>query len=94
MVVERRTIYIKAGRGEDAVNLLLAQDWGVPYRLYRAMTGRMDVLTSDTEWDSVDASNRYWDAWFAKPTTPTFLEQWRAVAETTWTREFFELVKP
>jgi hypothetical protein len=90
MLVERRTHYIKAGRGEEAMELLLAHDWGVPVRLYQAMTGRMDVLVGEAEWESVEASNQYWERWSAQPAAQTFLEQWRQFVEPVWTREFFE----
>lgn len=92
MIVERRTHYIKEGHTEEAVNLLLAEDWGVPVRLYQPLTGRMDVLVGEAEWESIEASNQYWLTWSTKPTAQAFLEQWQKLVEPAWTREFFEVL--
>ena len=98
MLVNRRTSYVKNGRMEEAVALLMAAiaqftGYTRTSRIYTSEIGTFDVVAVEWEYANLEEYERRWAEWAATPEAATFLEKWYAVTERGGTNEIWHLVE-
>jgi hypothetical protein len=101
MIVNRRTFSVKQGRMEEATELVakeIAADkvrggYSSATRVYTSSIGSFNQLSVEWEYESLAAYERMWDEWFARPTTPAFMEKWMDATTGEGTNEIWDLVE-
>jgi hypothetical protein len=95
MIVKRIVWGIKKGRADEAVALLRQESAAESARGGYSGTSRFYVLESEDldrvsveyEYADLEACNRHWRTWRARPTTPAFLEAWHELRDGAETNE-------
>jgi len=79
MIVERWTHTIKAGRVEEAIELLKSYNWGRPYKLFRSKVGVLRQLITEVEFESMAEIEQVWNKIESTSEYSAFLEKWANV---------------
>ena len=95
MLVNRRTFVVKRGCMEELVALLVAdrEQTGIAYRLYTPDIGPFDVIAIEVEFENLEAYEKGWAEWFARPENAAFMEKWYALTESGGNNEIWTLVE-
>jgi hypothetical protein len=96
MIVRRATFNVKQGCMQEFVALVLAEGEkvGPPNtRVYTPYAGPRDVLAIKWEFENLEAHDKFWTDWWARPETATFLEKWYELTERGGTDELGNLAQ-
>ena len=98
MIASRQTWILKLGCTQQALELAQAERArvnaaGTPIigRYYIPITGPRDVLVFESEWESLEARNKWYDEWGATPEAQAFYEKWVTLQERGGTHELWHV---
>jgi hypothetical protein len=83
MIVERWTHTVKAGRIEEAIELLRSHNWRRPYRLFRSKVGVMRQLITEAEFESMAEIEQSWNEIESAPEFESFIQKWAPLIVST-----------
>jgi hypothetical protein len=94
MIVQRLTYRIVPGTVENLVAMLREEQGRSEdprsMRIYNCMFGPADTVVLELEFEDMSDIVPFWDAWFAEPTTPAFMEKWNQLVTETVSNEIWE----
>jgi hypothetical protein len=78
VIINRRSVKIKIGCRDEAINMLVAElsQNSIPSQVYSVIYGKLDVVSFDMQFESIQEHDRAWQEWGEKEGTSKFLERW------------------
>ena len=93
MIIERWVFNCKPGKVDEAEELMLAFNWGRPYRLYRSMVGGMLYqLITESEYENMADNEQVWNEIQPKPEFAAFFEKFTSLINSG-ERTFLTLIE-
>lgn len=93
MLVNRRAFQVKKGCMQEVVDMLVEnRDPNDPYRIYVPKIGHFDVVAFEIEVENLEAYEKGWAEWEARPETAAFMEKWNELTEIGGINEIWTLV--
>ena len=91
-VVNRRTFIAKRGCYEEVVSMLKGEEGGdIVSRVYSSHYGPFDTVALEVEFESVEAMERGWAAWYTSPGGEQFMKRWLQITEAGGANEVWIL---
>lgn len=83
MIVQRFIWKAKVGCTEKMVELLKAEiaKGTKKWRIYTSDIGQFDLVSGEVEFENLPELEKFWNDWYAQPTTADFLEKWSPLEE-------------
>ena len=80
MIIERYVFNCKPGKVDEATELMLAFNWGRPYRLYQSMVGGMLYqLITESEFENMADNEQLWNEIEPTPEFAAFFEKFTSL---------------
>lgn len=96
MLLNRRTINVKPGRGAELAELLKTGanhlDWVPPFRVMASRFGTLDRIVLELEFDSLADYERFWTSWRNAPESAGVSARFSEVRESGEVNEIWEVV--
>jgi hypothetical protein len=96
MIIQRNTSLIIPGCLDDAVAAVKAEIERVHAnaRVLTAVFGPFDQMVFEIRFENIAEHEKFWEDWFALPTTAQFYEQWPRLYRSGGTNEIWEIQQP
>jgi hypothetical protein len=93
MFINRITFKVKPGVMDEVVKLSKAEieRTGSKATVYTPYFGPNDVVVFDFEFESIEASEKYWDEWFASPEGDQFMKKFNTLVESGGSNELWNV---
>lgn len=100
MFVDRRVFRVKAGKLEEVLSALKAEQQRIrpafgythAIRNYVNLVAAFDTLIIESEWESFAEWEKFWTEWPTTPEATLFFEQWETLIETGGSHELWQLI--
>jgi hypothetical protein len=98
MIVQRSSYVAKPGNRREMVEILKALHKLDPhphptYRIYVQITGSVDVIQQEIEFEDQEAREKFWAAAFSIPEVAPYLKRWAELRDSGETTELLRLVE-
>ena len=100
MIVNHRTLNVKPGRTQEAVELITAEiaadrerGYSGAVRIYTPSIGRFDQLAVEWEYEDLAEYEKGWAEWRAQPTTAEFMKKWLQLTKGGGINEIWDLAE-